>query len=292
MNKTTDFITGLTFSEDPRIYNGYLWFSDFFSKRVLKADMDSGEVETVCQLNDQPSGLGWLPDGRMLIVSMLHRKVFCQEKNGELKEYADLNQIATYHCNDMLVDKTGRAYVGNFGGDLSSLAKKYGREALKNMKLPTAAIACIEPNGNVKVVAENMLFPNGTVLTNNGKTMVIAETYGNCLTAFDIEEDGSLVNRRIWAQFDNIYPDGICIDSEGAIWASNPIESMAYRVLEGGEITDQVQTSQNCYALALGGKYGKTLFCCTAQTSHPVESLQLKSGKIEIVEVDVPAKND
>ncbi|MBS4214634.1 SMP-30/gluconolactonase/LRE family protein [Neobacillus rhizophilus] len=291
MNKTTDFITGLTFSEDPRIYNGYLWFSDFFSKQVLKADMDTGEVETVCRLDDQPSGLGWLPDGRMLVVSMLNRKVYRLETNGELTEYADLNHIATYHCNDMLVDKAGRAYVGNFGGNLSAIAKKYGREALKNMELPTAAIACIEPNGDVKVVAENMLFPNGTVLTDNGKTMIIAETYGNCLTAFDVEKDGTLVNRRTWAQFDNIYPDGICIDSEGAIWASNPIENAVYRVKEGGEITDKVQTSQNCYAVALGGKEGRTLYCCTAQTSDPVDAVHLKCGKIETIEVKVPALN-
>lgn len=288
MNETTDFVTGLTFSEGPRFYNGYFWFSDFFSKRVLKAGIDSGEVETVCQLDDQPSGLGWLPDGRLLVVSMLNRKVYCLENNGELTEHADLNPIATYHCNDMLVDKAGRAYVGNFGGNLSALAKKYGRETLKNMELPTAVIACIEPDGNVKVVAENMVFPNGTVLTNNGKTMVIAETYGNRLTAFDVEDDGTLVNRRVWAQFENIYPDGICIDSEGAIWVSNPIESMVYRVKEGGEITDKVQTSQYCYAVALGGKEGRTLYCCTAQTSDPVDAVHLKSGKIETIEVDVP----
>jgi sugar lactone lactonase YvrE len=289
LNKTEDLVTGLTFSEGPRFYNGSLWLSDFFSKRVLKVDVDSGEVETVCQLDDQPSGLGWLPDGRMLVVSMLNRKVYRLEANGELKEHADLNSIATYHCNDMLVDTVGRAYVGNFGGNFKSLAEKYGREALKRMELPTAQIACIEPDGHIKVVAENMIFPNGTVLTNNGKTMVIAETYGNRLIAFDVEDDGTLVNRRVWAQFDDIYPDGICIDSEGAIWASNPIERAVYRVKEGGEITDRVQTSQYCYAVAIGGKDGRTLYCCTAQTSDPVDALQLKSGKIEIVEVEVPA---
>jgi sugar lactone lactonase YvrE len=269
--KAETLATGLYFGEGPRWHDGRLWFSDFNDHAVKTLDRD-GKVETEFEVPNQPSGLGWLPDGRMLIVSMLDRKLLRRE-GGQLVEHADLSAIATWHCNDMVVDAAGRAYVGNFGFDLEGLARGVERR--------NASLARVDPDGAVSVAATELEFPNGTVITPDGRTMIIGESMGARLTAFDVAADGSLSNRRVWADSSPRLPDGICLDQAGHIWVANPRAGEAFLVAEGGEVLEVVETSQNCYACMLGGDDGKTLYCLTAAASGAAAG-QSRTGKVEV----------
>ena len=282
MNKNTEvLIEGLTFTEGPRWHDGRLYFSDFFTHRVLAVDT-KGNMETIVETAQQPSGLGWSPDGSMLIVSMNDQKLL-SFSNGELSEVADLSQLATHFCNDMVVDKKGNAYVGNFGFDL------HAGEPIK----PTNLIL-VRPGEEPCVVAENVFFPNGTVITPDDKTLIVGETFASCLTAFDINEDGTLANRRVWADLRSIeegytpVPDGICLDAEGAIWVASPSTNDVIRVQEGGALLDKVEVDRGAFACMLGGENGNTLFISTAHDSTEETCLKEKSARIEVIEVDVP----
>ncbi len=242
----------------------------------------SGSLESVVEVPHQPSGLGWLPDGRLLVVSMLDRKVMRLDPEG-LVEHADLSAIATFHCNDMVVDAHGRAYVGNFGFDLTDYVQKNDPEfSLTDPDLVTATMVRVDPDGTVTAVTSGLRFPNGTVITPDGSILIVAETCGGRLTAFDIAPDGGLSNRRVWALLGEIPPDGICLDAEGCVWVANPIHNECIRVAEGGEIVDRVITSAQCYACTLGGPDRKTLFL-TTNSRH-----EERHGQIEAVRVDVP----
>jgi len=279
--KTEVLIEGLTFTEGPRWHDGRLYFSDFFTHRVLAVDTE-GNMETIVETPQQPSGLGWSPDGSMLIVSMNDQKLL-SFSNGELSEVADLSQLATHFCNDMVVDKKGNAYVGNFGFDL------HEGEPIK----PTNLIL-VRPGEEPCVVAENVFFPNGTVITPDDKTLIVGETFASCLTAFDINEDGTLANRRVWADLRSIeegytpVPDGICLDAEGAIWVASPSTNDVIRVQEGGVLLDKVEVDRGAFACMLGGENGNTLFISTANDSTEETCLKEKSARIEVIEVDVP----
>jgi len=266
---------GLSFAEGPRWHNGKFYFSDFY-RQVVNAIGDDGALEVVAEVPTQPSGLGWLPDDRLLIVSMLDRRLLRQEPDGTLVEHADLNAIATWHCNDMVVDAVGRAYVGNFGFDTHG-----------SVESRPADLARVDPDGTVTRAATGLQFPNGTVITPDGKTMVIGETRGMCLTAFDVDDDGELSNRRIWANIDPHFPDGICLDAEGAIWVADPRGNCVIRVREGGEITHTIDTGRGAFACMLGGDDGRTLYVCTATGSGPHAEAR-RDGRIETVRVEVP----
>ena len=266
---------GYSFTEGPRWHEGRLYFSDFYTHRVLAVDGE-GRVEVIATVPGQPSGLGWLPDGRMLVVSMLDRKLLRLEGDGRLVEHADLSKIATYHCNDMVVDTQGRAYVGNFGSDIES-----------GNKLVKANLAFVDTDGSVSVAAEDLAFPNGAVITPNGKTLIIGETFGRCLTAFDIADDGGLSNRRIWANLHPHIPDGICLDAEGAIWLADPANNCVVRVAEGGDVLQKIEMGNGTFACMLGGEDRKTLFVCTAAGSGSKAEERL-TAKIEACEVSVP----
>lgn len=266
---------GYSFTEGPRWHEGRLYFSDFYTHRVLAVDGE-GRVEVIATVPGQPSGLGWLPDGRMLVVSMLDRKLLRQEGDGRLVEHADLSKIATYHCNDMVVDTQGRAYVGNFGSDIES-----------GNKLVKAKLAFVDTDGSVSVAAEDLAFPNGAVITPNGKTLIIGESFGRCLTAFDIADDGGLSNRRVWANLHPHIPDGICLDAEGAIWLADPANHCVVRVAEGGDVLQKIEMGNGTFACMLGGEDRKTLFVCTAAGSGSKAEGKL-TAKIEACEVSVP----
>jgi sugar lactone lactonase YvrE len=288
---TTTALTGLRFGEGPRHGpDGRLYLSDFYAHEVLAVDLTSGERERICEVPNQPSGLGWLPDGRMLVVSMLDRRVLRRERDGTLVEHADLSGIATFHANDMLVDNLGRAYVGNFGFDLHGAIDAHGLAGLMDgtVELVPATLALVRPDGSVSAATPDLGFPNGMVLF--GRTLIIAETMGFRLTAFDVAEDGSLSNRRVWAdlQQHGIAPDGICGDADGAIWTSSALGSSVFRVTEGGAITDEIATSQHCYALALTGPRRRTLACMTAPESNPSVVADAELGAVEVAEVAVP----
>ena len=273
--KTKVILDGLLFPEGPRWHDGKLWFSDMQGLHVMTLEA-TGKVEQIIEVKGSPSGLGWLPDGRLQVVSMLDRRLLRLDPEG-LVEVADLRHLASFHCNDMVVDKQGRAYIGNFGFDFAA-----------NAPVEPAEIVLVTPDGNARVVAEDVLFPNGTVITPDGQMLIVAETFGNCLTAFDIEQDGSLTNRRIWAKLEGMFPDGICLDAEGAIWVAAPHPGEVMRVLKGGDITHRVNVSTRPYACMLGGDDRCTLFVCTAGSAIPEEVSAMPGGKIETVKVEVP----
>jgi sugar lactone lactonase YvrE len=271
----TALVDGLRFPEGPRWHEGRLWCSDQHDRRVLAVSTD-GAVETIVEVPQCPSGLGWLPDGRLLVVSMHDRRLLRLDPGG-LTEVADLSELATWHCNDMVVDAVGRAYIGNFGFDLDGHAP------------PSATVIVrVDPDGSARVAADEIRFPNGTVITPDGRTLIVGESYGGCLTAFDVDIDGGLSNRRLWAQLTGAVPDGICLDAEGAIWSACPLTGRVLRVREGGEVTDEVRVSRNgAYACMLGGADRRTLFVCAADASDPAATGDMR-GAIETCEVEVP----
>lgn len=272
--KTTVLIDGLIFPEGPRWHENKLWFSDMSAQQVMTVDLE-GNVEIIAHVPGQPSGLGWLPDERLLIVSMVDRKLLRLDPGG-LTEVADIYHLASCHCNDMVVDSQGRAYIGNFGFELALGAP-----------FKEAEIILVTPDGDARIVAAEMAFPNGSVITPDGKTLIVGETFGARLTAFDIEPDGSLSNRRVWAALENAVPDGICLDADGAIWVASPRSAEVLRVKQGGEVTHRISVETQAFACMLGGPDRKTLFVLTAN-NVPRSPMEGPSGRIETVRVDVP----
>ncbi len=235
-----------------------------------------GKAETMVTLDDCPSGLGWMPDGSLLVVSMNDRRLL-RQVDGRMQVHADLSAIAGGPCNDMVVDARGRAYVGNFGYD-----------RFKGEDAAPAKLALVTPDGRTGVAATDMLFPNGSVITPDGTQLIVGETMGNRLTAFDIAPDGSLSGRRIFAADPTLFPDGICLDAEGAIWVADPRGNRCVRVKQGAGIVETIALpGRNAYACMLGGPDRKTLFICTATGSGPTRA-GATDGKIEIVTVAVP----
>jgi sugar lactone lactonase YvrE len=277
---------GIYFGEGPRWRNGRLWFSDFYARAVKSVSL-SADLRIEFEIDDRPSGLGWMPDGSMLVVSMVKRQLLRRAKDGRIRVHADLSGVATFHCNDMVVDSAGRAFVGNFGFDLDA---ELGARGVPSVlaEHPTANLACVLPDGTVRVAATGMHFPNGSVITPDGKTLIVGETLGARLTAFDIGADGALSGRRVWAETGQRVPDGIALDAEGAIWIANPIAPECARIKEGGELLEVIETGQPCYACMLGGEDGRTLFMLTASTSVAHDAAKSPTGNVRIATVDVP----
>jgi sugar lactone lactonase YvrE len=282
MTQSTTLIDGLYFGESPRWHNGRLWYSDFYDKAVKSVGLE-GNTRLEVQLDEQPSGLGWLPDGSLLVVCMESLTLKRLEKNS-LVLHADLSEHSKYLCNDMVVDKQGNAYVGNFGFNLDAEMQTRGVEAVMTDH-PKANLVKVTPQGDVSVAASGMSFPNGCVITPDGKTFIVAETLGLCLTAFDIGENGELKNRRIWAATGTRVPDGICMNADGHIWVANAAGHECALIAQGGDVLEIVNTSQNCYACMLGADDGKTLFMLTAQSSQAGEAAASRTGKIELSKV-------
>lgn len=287
MARETRVLTGgIYFGEGPRWRDGRLWFSDFQAHAVKSVSL-AGDLRTEFEIDDQPSGLGWMPDGSLLVVSMTRRQVLRRTPDGEIRLHADLGGLATWHCNDMVVDVAGRAYVGNFGFDLDAELEKRGAESVI-AEHGTAKLAFIGADGAVSVAAEDMHFPNGSVITPDGRTLIVGETLSGELTAFDIASDGRLSNRRLWASVAPRVPDGIALDAEGAIWIANPIAHECARIAPGGEVLEVIDPGDNCYACMLGGDDGRTLFMLTAETSIAHETARAPKGRLVIATVDAP----
>ena len=275
IKKLEVILDGLTFAEAPRWRDGRLWFSDFYAHEVIAVDLE-GNRESIVSVPEQPSGLGWTPQGQLLVVSMRDQKLMRLEDN-RLVEHADLSGHSNYWCNDMVVDEFGGAYVGNFG---------YNRRAGETPRATT--LVRVTPEGIASVAADGLWFPNGTVITPDGKTLVVGETRAGRLTAFDIGVDGLLSNRRIFVETEKMYPDGICLDQEGAIWVADPHNKEVVRFRYGGEVTDRIVLGdRGAYACMLGGENRRTLFVCTNIDSGPEVALR-RTGKIEVTTVNVP----
>lgn len=260
-------IDDLCFGEGPRWRDQHLWLADMHDQCVHKISPD-GADEIILRLpDDQPSGLGWLPNGDMLIVGMTKRQIL-RFDGSNLHLHADLSTLASWYCNDMVVDTSGRAYVGNFGFDIHQGAK------------PTAAeIICVEPNGDARVVDDNVMFPNGTVITPDGKTLIVGETFASRLTAFDIEDNGNLSNKRLWAKLPKgTVPDGICLDAGGGIWSASPTSNNCIRQVEGGKITHRIELSRSAFACMIGAD---TLYILTSTSSIPSECTANRDARVE-----------
>jgi sugar lactone lactonase YvrE len=269
--------TGIDFGEGPRWHDGKLWFSDFYRHGVFTLDADGTETR-VATVDNRPSGLGWMPDGTLLISSMLDRLLLALGPDGELREHADLSVIATGNCNDMVVASDGTAYVGNFGFDSEGGAD-----------FAFATLARVTPDGDVHVAAEDLMFPNGSAITPDGRTLIVGETYGEQYTAWDIELDGSLTNRRIWAKLDGHVPDGCCLDADGAIWMADVTNNRFCRVHEGGEISDTIEVAGYAVACMLGGDDGHTLFLLISPGTRPDVVADKGLSTIQTTRVDSPA---
>jgi sugar lactone lactonase YvrE len=299
-------LDGRSFLEAPRWHAGRLWVSDQYLGEVLAVDPGTGDVEVMARLDGHPAGLGWLPDGRLLVVSMIDRHLLRQEPTGELVVHADLSGYCGGSLNDLVVDARGRAYVGNFGFDLMS------GEASR----PTVLVR-VDPDGITSVAAKEVTFPNGVVIIpldgpapgSGGPadvvaTLVLAETFDSRLTAFDVTADGTLLRPRLWADLSTgagraadlptddrpVATDGICVDAEGAIWVADAYHNRVLRVREGGEVVDEVSTgAESTYACALGGPNGRTLFICTARSFLDSERAATREARVLTSRVDVPA---
>lgn len=292
------FLDGIRFPEAPRWHGGELWLVDMFAHRVL-AVSETGTSRVVAEIDDKPSGIGFLPDGTPIVVAVRTRRLL-QLKNGGADLYCDLKPIPGDHLNDLVTDAQGRTYVGNrfpFKGDFRAAYALNGAPVTSNAEA-RENLVMVRPDRSMQVVAEGFLAPNGIVITPDGKTLIVAETRGNRLVQFSIHDDGTLSNRRLFAELQH-NPDGICLDAEGAVWASYPFAGEFQRVLEGGRVTDRIKLPDGKWAVAcmLGGSNRKTLYLATAfQTIEDVvrchdfetDLTSTARGFVEVVDVEVP----
>jgi sugar lactone lactonase YvrE len=277
------FLSGLFFGECPRWHDGRLWYSDFFDHAVSSVSPE-GDRRVEVDFDGEPAGLGWLPDGRLLINSRLDRAIMRREDDGSLVRHGDLRPWATWHANDMVVASNGQAYAGNFGFDLDGL---YDGSVQPSAIAPTSLVR-VDPDGTSAEAAADIAFPNGTVITDDGATLIIAESMGGHLTGFDRAADGTLTNRRVWAPLTDVAPDGICLCADGSVWVSNALRPECVRVAEGGEVLERVVTSMNCYACMLGDDDRQTLYMITAVDSDANKRRLTREGAIEKVRTTVP----
>jgi sugar lactone lactonase YvrE len=268
------FVDGLAFGEGPRWHDGKLYLSDMHAHQVLSID-SAGRKAVVAEVAAWPSGLGWLPDGRLLIVSMTDRKLLRLDPDG-LKTHADISKLASFYCNDMVTDTKGRSYVGNFGYDLLTDAPK-----------KPAELVLVNPDGTARVVAGDLDFPNGAVITPDGKTLVVGESMGHRLTAFAVGDDGSLSGRRVFAELGEAVPDGIALDAEGAIWVASPFTHELLRVRDGGAVAERIKFDAMPIACAMGGPGRRTLYVLTSESIKPDECRAKRSAKVYAGEVAV-----
>ncbi|MGA9871235.1 MAG: SMP-30/gluconolactonase/LRE family protein [Rhodococcus sp. (in: high G+C Gram-positive bacteria)] len=284
----TTVLGGYTYFECPRWHDGRIWVSDFYSHRVLSAEADGSDVRVETEVPQQPSGLGWLPDGRLLVVSMRDHTILRREDDGSLAVHADLSSHVSANLNDMLVDASGRAYVGNFGFDLM------------NMGTPaTADLIRVDPDGSARVVASDLYFPNGMALTPDGE-LLVDETVGNRISVFTVHPDGSLGERRDWAKFAElpemgdmatamgqlvVAADGCAIDTDGSLWAADALGQRIVHIEPGKGIVDQLEFDTGVFACGFGGDDGRTLFVCAAPDFNEHQRKVETEGKLLAVRV-------
>ena len=276
---TTVLLDRLLFPDCARWHEGRLWFSDTHDGRVW-AMTETGQAEPVATVPGRPGGLGWLPDGRLLVVSTTGRSLQRLDPGG-LVDVCDLSVFSPHPWNDLVVDADGRAYVGGFGHDVAAGDEPAG-----------APLVCVEPDGEAWVVVDRLLFPNGIAVVDEpeGRILVVAEAYGQRLSAYDLLADGSVAHPRVWSDLRPNVPDGIAVDAAGAVWVADPVLKGLMRVAEGMGTVDWIPTGdRGAYACALGGSDGHTLYVCTSGTSNPNRTARERSGRIEAVRVDVPA---
>ena len=291
MREIDTVLSDLSYLECPRWHEGRIWVSDFYTHQVLSAREDGSDLRVEAEVPGQPSGLGWLPDGRLLVVSQHDARLLRREPDGSLVTHADLSAHVTGEPNDMVVDQQGRAFVGNFGFDLMAGAP-----------VAPAVLLRVDPDGAVTQVADDVWFPNGSVITDDG-TLLVDETFGNRITAFDIGADGALGNRRVWASFGAlptdrdlqaalgqlvVAPDGCALDAEGALWVADALAGRVLRIQPGGEILEELPVGTGVFACMLGGNDGRTLFLCTAPDFDRTARSAAREAHLRSCRVEVP----
>lgn len=278
IKKLTNPNAGLKFTESPRWYNNKMWFIDIHDKSIKTVDL-SGMVETSFDLPFIPNGFGLTPEGVIVVGEAFERKIY-RVQDGSLELLADISDMTVFCLSDGIVDSHGRLYVGDIGYNFLDPAAK---------PVDTCVLILVGTDGKSSVVAKDLCFPNGIVITPDGRTLIVGETIGHRLTAFDIAADGSLSNRRVWAQLpESVGPDGICLDAEGGVWCANPegVDSVV-RVTEGGNITDRIKVDTHAYAVMLGGPERKHLFISTSASHDPAEIHRQPSARFQVVEVEI-----
>lgn len=270
-------IGGLAFGEGPRWHDGRLWYSDFHQRTIYAVDGNGAREAVHAGLPDEPSGLGWLPDGTLLAVFTQSRRVMRAVDPGRFAVHADLGHIATFHCNDMVVDARGNAYVGNFGYDLHGGADP-----------APADLALVRPDGSAERVARGLQFPNGSVVTPDGSTLIVGETGAGRFSAFPIAADGTLGGRWTWAEIPGAGPDGCCLDADGAIWFADAFGAQLVRVRQGGEVVERRATPMPVFACMLGGPGGRTLYALGTPDDHRRRVAGSRAGAIFATPVDSP----
>jgi sugar lactone lactonase YvrE len=270
-------MTGLVFPESPRWHDDRLWFSDWGAHEVIALDLE-GKSEVIVSVPSFPMCIDSLPDGRLLIVSANEGLLLRREPDGTLVTYADLTGLSDHAWNDIVVDGRGNAYVNNIGFDFP------GGEFVPGI------VALVTPDGSARQVADGVAFPNGMAVTPDNSTLIVAESYGNKLTAFDILADGTLSNRRLWADLPGGAPDGICLDAENAVWYADVPNQCCVRVLEGGEVLQTIRLDRGCFACSLGGADGRTLFLVANEWGGPA-SMAEGSRAGQVLTTEAPAQH-
>jgi sugar lactone lactonase YvrE len=247
MPEPRTLLGGIAFGESPRWHDDRLWFSDWGTQEVVAVDLE-GEREVIVGVPSSPFSIDWLPDGRLLIISGPEGVLLRRESDGSLVTHVDLSGLSDHPWNEIVVDGRGDVYVNNIGFEFP------------DGEFAPGTVALLTPDGSVRQVADGVAFPNGMAVTPDNSTLILAESYGNKLTAFDIAEDGGLSNRRMWADLEDGVPDGICLDTEGAVWYGDVPNKRCVRVREGGEVLQTIELDLGCFACMLGGVDRRTLF--------------------------------
>jgi sugar lactone lactonase YvrE len=259
MSEPQTLMSGFAFGESPRWRDGRLWFSDWGALEIVAVDPE-GRSEVMVHMPSSPFCIDWLPEGRLLVVLGPEGLLLRREPDGSVVTHSDLSSLSNHPWNDIVVDGRGNAYVGNIGFDFPE------------GEFAPGILALVVPDGSARQVADGVAFPNGMALTPDGSTLILAESYGNRLTAFDIAADGRLSDRRVWADLGDGVPDGICLDAEGAVWYGDVPNKQCVRVREGGEVLQTIELEGGCFACMLGGVDRKTLFMVSQEWGGTVSS--------------------
>jgi sugar lactone lactonase YvrE len=269
-------LTGLLLGESPRWHDSRLWCSDWGAQELIAVALD-GKSEVIVRVPSVPFCIDWLPDGRLRIVTGREGRVLRRELDGSLLTHADLAGLSANPWNEIVVDGRGNVYLNNIGFDFPA------------GEFAPGIVALVTPDGSVRQVADNVAFPNGMAVTPDNSTLIVAESYGSKLTAFDLAADGSLSNRRVWADLDHAAPDGICFDAENAVWYADVPNKRCVRVREGGEVLQSIDLDRGCFACMLGGADRKTLFMMVAEWNGPASMAGgQRTGKVLTARAPAP----
>jgi sugar lactone lactonase YvrE len=269
-------MTGIVLGESPRWHEDRLWFSDWGAQQVVAVDL-GGESEVMARVPALPFSIDWLPEGRLLVVAGSDRRLLRADADGSLQAHVDLASLCDRPWNEIVVDGRGNVYLNSIGFDMMA-----GEDVAPGI------LALVLPDGSGRRVADGVSFPNGMAVTPDNSTLILAESYANRLTAFDIEPSGDLSNRRVWADLGDGVPDGICIDADDAVWYGDVPNRRCVRVVEGGAVLQAVDLDRGCFACMLGGADGRTLFMMAAEWRGP-QGLADATATGQVVTARAPA---